>query len=385
MKVLSIGSDRNLFVDGSAAQKRIKEYGKLFNELHIIVFSKQKSQITNHKSQIADNIWVYPTNSRNKLFYLLDAYRIGKNLIGNWKLEIGNCAVSAQDPFEAGLVGWLLKRKYKLPLQLQIHTDIFNPYFYRESLKNKLRVWLAKFLLPLSDGIRVVSERIKQSLITQLPNYRLPIIVLPIFVDIKKIQSAKIKMDLRQKYPDYDFRILMASRLTKEKNIGLAIEAMTEVAIKYPKALLVVVGEGSEAEKLKVKSEKLKVADNVKFEPWTDDLASYYKTADIFLLTSNYEGYGRTVVEAMAAGLPVIMTDVGLAGEVLIDDLDGIIISPGNRNALEEAILNLTTNPEKQAEFRNNSLKAVANFAEKDEYLRQYQLALRLLLKLNNG
>src|SRR3989344_3744713 len=293
MKVLSIGSDRNLFVDGSAAQKRIKEYGKLFNELHIIVFSKQKSQITNHKSQIADNIWVYPTNSRNKLFYLLDAYRIGKNLIGNWKLEIGNCAVSAQDPFEAGLVGWLLKRKYKLPLQLQIHTDIFNPYFYRESLKNKLRVWLAKFLLPLSDGIRVVSERIKQSLITQLPNYRLPIIVLPIFVDIKKIQSAKIKMDLRQKYPDYDFRILMASRLTKEKNIGLAIEAMTEVAIKYPKALLVVVGEGSEAEKLKVKSEKLKVADNVKFEPWTDDLASYYKTADIFLLTSNYEGYGR--------------------------------------------------------------------------------------------
>ena len=61
-------------------------------------------------------------------------------------------------------------------------------------------------------------------------------------------------------------------------------------------------------------------------EPWTDDPFSYYKTADLFLLTSNYEGYGMAVVEAMAAGCPVIMTDVGLAGEVLIDKKDGLVV-----------------------------------------------------------
>ena len=44
-------------------------------------------------------------------------------------------------------------------------------------------------------------------------------VVLPIFVDVKKIQSAKVKIDLHQKYPEYDFIILVASRLTKEKNV----------------------------------------------------------------------------------------------------------------------------------------------------------------------
>jgi putative flippase GtrA len=50
-------------------------------------------------------------------------------------------------------------------------------------------------------------------------------------------------------------------------------------------------------------------------EPWCDDPASYYKTADCFLITSDYEGYGMTIVEALAAGCPVVSTDVGIAKE----------------------------------------------------------------------
>ena len=173
LKVLSIGSDKNLFVKDSDAQKRMRNYGKLFSELHIIVFTTRKSQIPNLKSQISENVFAYPTNSKNKLLYIWDAYRIGKTIIDRWKLIIGNSVITAQDPFESGLVGWALKKKFNLPLQLQIHADIFSPYLYQESLKNKFRVWLAKFLLPKADGIRVVSERIKRSLITQLPNYQL--------------------------------------------------------------------------------------------------------------------------------------------------------------------------------------------------------------------
>ena len=65
--------------------------------------------------------------------------------------------------------------------------------------------------------------------------------------------------------------------------------------------MLLIVGDGSELTKLKAISHKLKA--NVIFSPWADDLPSYYKTADLFLLTSNYEGYGRTVVEATACDL----------------------------------------------------------------------------------
>jgi len=120
----------------------------------------------------------------------------------------------------------------------------------------------------------------------------------------------------------------MASRLTREKNIGLAIEVFAgimnqESGIKNP--LLLIVGDGPERENLELRIKNYAVPagrqelrSNAVIEPWTDDLASYYKTADLFLLTSNYEGYGRTVIEAQAAGLPILMTDVGVAiGEVV--------------------------------------------------------------------
>ena len=365
MRVLVIGSERNLFIDGSEAQKRIKEYGKLFDELRIIVFS---SSVLGHSNlQLENKVFIYPTNHRITLFYLWNIYKITRSWRG-WKPDIITC----QDPFESGLVGWLLKMRYGLPLQLQIHADIFSPYFWQESFKNKIRVLLAKFLLPKADGIRVVSERIKNSLLTLYPKpYTLnPIIVLPIFVDVKKIQSAKPKINLHEKYSDYDFIILIASRLTKEKNVGMAIGAMTEVVKKYPKTLLLIVGDGPEEKKLKA---------NVKFEPWANDLISYYKTADLFLLTSNYEGYGRTVVEAMAAGLPVIMTDVGLAGELLIDDLDGRVVPVGDVKALTQAILELMENTKKREDFKLNSLKLLEKWSTKQEYLEKYRDFLMML------
>ncbi|MDO8430306.1 MAG: glycosyltransferase family 4 protein [bacterium] len=372
MKILTIGSERNLFKDNSEAQKRIKEYGQLYDELRIIVFSNAADE--NSNLQLGGNIFIYPTNHKVKLFYLWDIYKI-VNSWNSWKPDMITC----QDPFESGLAGWLLKFFLKTSLQLQVHTDIFSPYFGQESLKNKIQLMLAKFLLPKADGIRVVSERIKQSLKSNVKGQMSNVIVLPIFVDIKKIQSAKIKADLHKKYPDYDFIILMASRLSKEKNIGMAIEAMKELSLKSKvksKMLLLIVGDGPEKEKLIVKCRMLNVVDNVKFEPWTDDLVSYYKTSDLFLLISNYEGYGRTAIEAMAAGLPVVMTDVGLAGEILVDDLDGRIVPVGDAKALIEAILQLLENPLKREEFKQNSLKSLKKWPTKKEYLERYKNSL---------
>lgn len=386
MKVLSIGSERNLFVNNSEAQKRIKEYGRIFEELRIIVFTDAALGYPN--LQLESNVSVYPTNHRIKLFYLWNAYKIVKSWRG-WKPDVITC----QDPMAAGFAGWPLKMLLGVPLQLQIHTDIFSPYFWRESLKNKISVILAKFLLPKADKIRVVSERIKQSLVSSIKCQVSKIVVLPIFVDVKKIQAAKIKINLHQKYPNYDFIILMASRLTREKNIGMAIEAFDSVkrpaggearqgrqasSVKNP--LLLIVGDGPKREAFKSQITNYKLQNNVILEPWTSDLVSYYKTADLFLLTSNYEGYGRTVVEAMAAGLPVIMTDVGLAGELLIDDLDGRVVPVGNEKALAAAILELQENSAKREEFKLNSLKLLEKWPDKKEYLEKYKNSFNLTL-----
>jgi len=372
MRVLMLSTDKKILDKNSEAQQRMADYGSVFDELHVVIYTKGPDI----KERIAANVFVYTTNSFAGISYFFDAYELAGKIIKDRKISVITC----QDPFETGLVGWFLKMRFHLPLQLQIHTDIFSPYFWKESFKNKLRVRLAKFLLPKADSIRVVSKRIRNSLLALYPKpYTLnPITILPVFVDIQRIQSAGIGTDLHKKYPRHDFIFLMASRLTREKNIGMAIEAMKDLCQMSNvqcQMLLLIVGDGPEEKYLKAKSSKLKA--NIVFEPWTDDLVSYYKTADAFLLTSNYEGYGRTVVGAMAAGLPVIMTNVGLAGDVLKDNLNGLIVPVGNSDELKRGMRILMDNKEKRSDIGRGSVKSVSNFTIKKDYLEKYADSLK--------
>ena len=270
--------DRVILDPASPAAGRMREYSSLVEKLDILVLTK---------------------SNYLKSFFYKPAHKID--------------LITCQDPFETGFLGWILARRLRVKLQLQAHTDFLSPYFSAESFKNKIRVRLAKFLLSRADCIRVVSKRIADSLRTMNYKLRTSPVALPIFVDVEKIRNAPVTTDLHKKYPQFDFIILMASRLTREKNIGLAIEALREVIKSHPKTGLVIVGSGPEERKLKLMTNDYGLMTNVVFEQWTDNLSSYYKTADLFLLTSFYEGYGLTLVEALSAGAPVISTDVGEA------------------------------------------------------------------------
>ena len=268
--------------------------------------------------------------------------------------------ITAQDPFECGLVSWWLASFFKAKLQLQIHTDFLNPYFIPEAFLNRLRVWLAGFLLPRADKIRVVSQRILSSLRFRGWRLKADPVVLPVFVNVEGIRRMPIRTNLHLKYPQFKKIILMASRLTPEKNIGLAIEAMLEIFKTLPEVGLLIVGSGPLESALKLKTRSLKLDANLIFESWTDDLVSYYKTADLFLLASDYEGYGRTIVEALAAGCPVVSTDVGLAGE---SGYEGIIIV--GRDNLVSEIISFFCQPKP-------AINLNLPYADRQEYLLEY-------------
>jgi len=320
MKILSIGTDRKLFESGSEVARRQIVLAEKLGRLEIIVFANRDLSLT--AFDLSPKLRVIPTNSRNRWFYIFDAIRLGKNLPHP-------DLVTAQDPFECGFIGWRLARFFRAELELQIHADIGSPYFRRESLLNQIRFWLARFLLPRADKIRVVSKRIADFLRSTNWGIKTILEIRPIAIDTEKIRTAPIIVDLHKKYPQFDKIILMASRLSREKNIGLAIEVMNEVAKQNPQIGLIIVGSGSEGEKLRrkvgvpieasgLKAKSYQLLGNIIFENWVDQeiLYSYYKTADLFLNTSWYEGYGMTLVEAHAAGCKIISTDVGVAREV---------------------------------------------------------------------
>jgi len=341
MKVLMISTDRKILEENSEARQRMVEYSKLVSELHIIIFFKWKFGFSGRKIKFSSNGLIYPTSSWSKWLYIFSAIKIGRNIIKKDPTEMDYYIITTQDPFECGLAGYILKKLFskRTRLQLQIHTDFLNPYFVQHSMLHRVRVLIARFLIPRANRIRVVSERIKKSLASYFKIHDSRIIVLPVFIDAERIKNSPVKISLREKYPQFDFIILMASRLTKEKNIGMAIEVIKNIVKRYPKVGLIIVGEGPEEKKLKAQSSKLKA--NVIFEDWTDDLISYYKTASLFLITSYYEGYGRTAIEALICGCMVIMTDVGVAGELVKNNENGLIIPVNNKIELERAVLKM--------------------------------------------
>lgn len=330
MKLLVIGTDTTIFQPGSDARRRIKAYGRLFDELHIVICSGR-----NFERQDFGSVRLYPTNSR--IFFLcpFDAARIGRRIIQEHGIDV----ISVQDPAESGLAGWLVKRRTSLPLHIQLHTDVVSPYFRRNSWKELMRYWLARFTIPRGDYFRVVSRRVGESLHSAfgIPHSRVS--VLPIFVDRRAVAAARPVFRLRERYPQFDFIILMVSRLNRDKRIDVALAAFAEFRKAFPGTGLVIVGDGPERKNLESRIQNLELTAWVRFEGWREDLIPYYKGADLYLLTSAFEGYGRTVVEAAASGLPVVMTDVGVAGEIIRDGETGRVVPVGNRAALVRALV----------------------------------------------
>ena len=109
-------------------------------------------------------------------------------------------------------------------------------------------------------------------------------------------------------------------------------------------------------------------------------MASYYKSADLFLLTSNYEGWGLAVVEAMAAGCPVVMTDVGCAGELVAPGQTGLVAPVGEKNGLSLAINEMAANRRLREEIKNKARLAVKNLPNKDDYLARYKKSWEAVL-----
>jgi glycosyltransferase involved in cell wall biosynthesis len=287
---------------------RQTEYAKEWAEVHIVVFSP----VDFDEDAISGNCWVYPTKSRFKFLRPLDAIRLAKFITK----RRGITNITCQDPSFTALVGLSVRKEFGTELELQVHGDIGSPFFAGTPL-GRIRKSLALTFLPKADHVRVVSARIKKYLVEHLGLSEEKIEVRPVPVDLEAVKNIPVTIDLKKTYPQFDKIVLMAGRLEAEKNIALAIRAWKEV-VGNCRAGLVIVGRGSLRRDLEKLVAELDLTGSVVFEDWAnkETLVSYYKTADLFLVTSLYEGYGLTLVEAHAAGCKIVSTDVGVAPEV---------------------------------------------------------------------
>ncbi|MDQ5949276.1 MAG: hypothetical protein QG579_105 [Patescibacteria group bacterium] len=374
MKVISIGTDRNVCVDGSAAQQRMIEYAESLGELHIIVFSEKKHAVT-EKHQ--GNLHVYPTQSLSRWMYIYDAYMVACRIIKKTGCTKTDSIITTQDPFETGLVGRVLAVRYDLPLQVQLHTDMYVPYF-GYMLLNRIRRVIASFVLPRADGIRVVSTIVKDSLIEHFHNRIVVPDVLPIFVDIDHLVSIKSETDLKKIFPGYSQYVLLVSRVTKEKDIETPLRAFVSVVKKFPDALCVIVGDGDDISRLKLLTHEFNIQKNVMFVGWQQDLSRYYSGADVFVNSSLYEGYAMTLVEAGALGCPIITTPVGIARDICVDGYNSFVCPVGDTECFSRRIVDLLSSPDTGELFKNRMRDTIKGIrTTKNMYIATYIELLR--------
>jgi glycosyltransferase involved in cell wall biosynthesis len=377
LRLLFISTDRDIFREGSEVRERMRWYASVAEELTIIVFSKKHFE----PAHIAPNCWVYSTNSWSRWLYIFDASRIGKRLFKTMeKTQLD--LISAQDPFECGLAGYFISRTLRVQLHLQIHTDFLSNYFDRGSWLNFFRRCIAWFLFHKKVTVRAVSERIKSSIFRKMKfraNAYPRIEVFPVWVDRERFKIAKDTVHLHKKYFGFDLLILCVSRLEKEKNVDGAIRIIASAKKRNSEAVigLVIVGDGSQKKHLEKLVRSLGLSDRIFFEGEVSDVSPYYKSADMLLVTSYYEGYGRQIAEAVASGCLVVTRDVGAAKE-LISQPNGRVCEEGDEECLINNVLSLGSGSIIREQLKNGArISAERAINEtKEQYLERYKKLL---------
>ena len=351
MKILSLGLDNSILDKTSALAGRVIEYGELVDKYSVIAPNKKLEKV-----ELSLKVSVYGSGGANKIFQLVKIYYLSKNILRSEKHDI----ITAQDQYYLALIGFILAKKFKIGLEIQLHGF--------EKLKG-LRKLIAKYIMPRANAVRSVSQRLKKQLICQYGVAEEKITVVPIFVE----SGARSKEPRVVSNNKNDFIFLTVGRLVSVKNIQLQIEAMVKVVKNFPQTELWVIGRGGEENNLKFKIHNLKLNDNIKILGWQNNLEGYYGRADAFLLTSNAEGWGLAVIEAAAHGLPIIMTDVGCAGEVIKNNESGIIIPVGDKARLVEAMIRLINDSALREKLSEMAKLSISRLPSREQTLGLYK------------
>jgi glycosyltransferase involved in cell wall biosynthesis len=177
-----------------------------------------------------------------------------------------------------------------------------------------------------------------------------------------------------------DFVILQVARLDYLKDHATALRGLAQVLPQRPNARLVLVGEGPELRGIQELLRLHRLEAHVRLLGLRNDVARLLPGADLFLLTSISEGIPLTVIEAMAAGLPVVSTRVGGLPEVVEEGRTGLLVPSGDPARLAQAICELAAKPSLREEMgRVGRQRAEAVFSERLMHARYEQLYREML------
>lgn len=245
-----------------------------------------------------------------------------------------------------------------------------------ESAKIRLYEALDKFFLRLADRVVAVSEGQKRKVLA-LGVSPSKVTVIRNCIDCEAPLPAPT-LSLREELglPPGTLLVASAGRLSPEKNYGGLVRVAGKVAEKEPGAVFIVFGEGALRPELERAVTQAGLSERFLLPGFRPDVPSLLPQVDIFVLPSFTEGLPNVVLEAFAAGRPVVATAVGGTPEVVVDGEGGFLVSPEEEDAMAARILQLLADPSLRGRMGDAGRRRVREWfdpaRQAEEYRRLY-------------
>lgn len=257
--------------------------------------------------------------------------------------------------FTASLYGRIVAKLIGIPIVIvsERSTDIWKKSSY---------VWMDRLLAKVTDKILVNAETIKESLVKRerIPDKKIQIIYNGL--DLNKFDLARSERNQIRKnlgVLNGNLVIGILGRLSREKDHSTFLNAAKKIISTVPHVNFLIVGDGNLREKLEGISVTLGLNKKVIFAGKINNVSNILQAMDVLVSTSIYEGCSNAILEAMAAGLPVVATKVGGNTEIVRDGITGILIPSQDPDELARAVLSLLNNSELMKSMGNKGRERI--------------------------
>ena len=317
------------------------------------------------------------------------------NTIRKWNLDV----IHSQTEFGIGTFARIISKQLNIPLVHTYHTMyedyvhyITHGYFNRSS--KKIVEYLTLFYCDKTISELVVPTKKAYELFKEKYKVDRNVYIVPTGIDVEKFykeNNKKVSISNKRKelgINDDDFVILFVGRIASEKNVEFLLNSMKSLVEYSDKIKLLVVGDGPDLNTYKEYCKKNNIDNNCIFTgkvPW-EDIVSYYLIADVFATASHTETQGLTVIEAMAASLPVLaIKDESFTGTV-INNLNGFIFR--NRKEFRNNVISLFEDRNKLIDLSKQARNSAEVHSSKyfaEHILDVYRIAIKNSLKTKNN
>lgn len=303
----------------------------------------------NSKHDNVDGVWIIRRGGHYTVYlwaFLYYFYSLGK-----W------CDIIVESENGCPFFTQLYSNKPVFLLVYHVHQEVF-----RKHLKfplSHIAMFIEKFLMPaVYRGGRVItiSESTRKDLVD---------LGLSEIEDIEIVSPGVHLADYKTLPETNHPSFVYVGRLKHYKNIDIAIYAFQKVLKKYPHALFTIAGDGEEGNNLKLLTKQLGLLDSIIFLGKVDEYqkAILLAKAWIAIQPSSVEGWGITVIEANAAGTPVIAANVPGLKDSVKDNITGMLVEPKDVDKFADAMIHLVEDTEKRRKFAKEAKRWSENFS----------------------